>query len=338
MSAGTMRAVRLDEVGPPENLKIVERPIPEVGPDDVLIKVELAGLIYGDAEARRGTYFSETRLPWYPGREAGGYVAAVGANVESRKPGDRIMALVLSGGCCAEYVLASTKPQTLPNGYRIPPADILNLPEKVKFEQGIVYLVNFRLAHLLFHGSSKVPAGETILIQGASGGMGSMIAQLAHSQGCTIIGTCRRPAEVEFLRKLGVQHPINVSDEDYVERVREITDGKGVKFIFNGVGGDTLNTDVKVIAPFGEIQAYGYVAGKKPFNVFGASRCMSLKTFAADDFFPTPMFPAATEAMYAWLDTGPLLEADPVLPLEKVVEANRLLDRGEVIGKIALRP
>jgi NADPH2:quinone reductase len=143
---------------------------------------------------------------------------------------------------------------------------------------------------------------------------------------------------VEFLRSLGVQHPINVAEADYVERVLEITGGKGVRYIFNGVGGDTLNTDVKVIAPFGELQAYGYVAGKKPFNVFGVSRCMSLKTFAADDFFPTPMFQAATEAMYAWLETGPLMEANPVLPLEQVAEANRLLDRGEVIGKIALKP
>lgn len=338
MKSGVMRAVRLDEVGPPENLKVVERPIPAVGPDDVLIKVELAGLIYGDAEARRGTYFSETKLPWYPGREAAGFIEAVGANVGSWKPGDRIMALVLSGGCCAEYVLASTKPQTLPNGYRIPPADILSLPGNVSFAQGLVYLVNFRLAHLLFHGSSKVPAGETILIQGASGGMGSMIAQLAHAHGCTIIGTCRRLAEVDFLRSLGVQHPINVSEADYVTKVREITGGKGVKFVFNGVGGDTLNTDASIVAPFGEIQAYGYVAGKKPFDVFRVSRCISLKTFAADDFFPTPMFPAATEAMYKWFETGPLIEASPILPLEQVAEANRLLDRGDVIAKVALKP
>jgi NADPH2:quinone reductase len=248
------------------------------------------------------------------------------------------MALVLSGGCCAEYVLASTKPQTLPNGYRIPPADIVPLPENVSFAQGLVYLVNFRLAHLLFHGSSKVPRGETILIQGASGGMGSMIAQLAHAYECTIIGTCRRPQEEAFLRSLGVQHPINVTETDYVEKVRTITGGKGVRFVFNGVGGDTLNSDVEIMAPFGEIQAYGYVAGKKPFDVFRVSRCISLKTFAADDFFPTPMFPAATEAMYEWFRTGPLLEANPILPLAQAAEANRLLDRGEVIGKIALKP
>lgn len=337
MTSQMMRAVRLDEVGPPENLKIVEKPIPEIGPDEILIKVELAGLIYGDAEARRGTYFSETKLPWFPGREAAGYIHAIGANVKTWKPGDRIMALVLSGGCCADYVVASTKPQTLPNGYKIPPADIIALPERVKFEEGLVYLVNFRLAHLLFHGSSKVPAGETILVHGASGGMGSMVTQLAHAHGCTVIGTCRTEAEAEFCRKLGAAHMINVSAQNYVDEVLRLTDGKGVRFVFNGVGGDTLSTDPLAMTPFGEIQAYGYVAGKKPFNVFAVSKSIALKTFSADDFFPTPMFPAATEAMHEWFRTGKLIAADPVLPLEQVAEANRRLDRGEVIGKIALK-
>jgi NADPH:quinone reductase len=335
--ARTMRAVRLDEVGPPENLKIVETPIPEVGPDDILIKVEMAGLIYGDAEARRGTYFSKTLVPWFPGREAGGYIAAVGADVTGWSPGDRVIALVLSLGCCAEYVLASTKPQTLPNGYKIPPADIIALPDDVSFAQGLVYLVNFRLAHLLFHGSSKVPSGETVLVQGASGGMGSMVTQLAHAHGCPVIATCRRPAEAAFLERLGADHVINVSETAYVPRVMHITDGRGVSFVFNGVGGDTIQSDVDVMAPFGELQAYGYVAGKKPFDLFRVSKCIALKTFSADDFFKTPMFPAATAAMHEWFRTGPMIEAGIILPLEQVAEANRLLDRGDVLGKIVLR-
>lgn len=336
--ARMMRAVRLDEVGPPENLKVVDKPVPEVGPDDVLIKVELAGLIYGDAEARRGTYFSKTLTPWFPGREAGGYIEAVGANVTDWKPGDRVMALVLSLGCCAEYVLASTRPQTLPNGYKIPPADIIALPENVSFAQGLVYLVNFRLAHLLFHGSSKVLIGAEVLVQGASGGVGSMVTQLAHAHGCPVIATCRRSVEEEFLRGLGADHIINVTETDYVARVKEITGGRGVGFIFNGVGGDTLNSDVDVVAPFGEIQAYGYVAGKKPFDVFRVARCIALKTFAADDFFSTPMFPAATAAMYDWFKSGPMIEASVILPLDEVAEANRLMERGDVLGKIALKP
>jgi len=332
----TMRAVRLDEVGPPENLRLVEASVPEPGPDDMLIKVALAGLIYGDTEARRGTYFSRTVTPWFPGREAAGVVEAVGPNVTAWKPGDRVAALILTLGCCADYVIASTKPRPLANGHRAPPADIVALPPEVSFGQALVYLVNFRLAHLVFHGSSRTPRGSTVLVHGASGGMGSMITQLAHAHGCTVIATCRREVEDRFLRSIGADHVIDVSREDYVARSLEITDGRGVGFSFNGVGGDTLSSDASVVAPFGEIQAYGYVAGKKPFDVFRVGKTLSLKTFAADDFFSTPLFPTATEAMHAWFGSGPLLEPGLVLPLEEVVEANRLLDRGEVLGKIAL--
>ena len=104
------------------------------------------------------------------------------------------------------------------------------------------------------------------------------------------------------------------------------------------LGGDTLAADAQVTAPFGEIQAYGYVAGKKPFDLFSVKHSIAIKTFSADDFFATPMFPAATVAMHEWFQTGKLLEASVILPLEEVAEANRLLERGEVLGKIALRP
>jgi len=334
----TMRAVRLDAVGPAENLKLVEKPIPEPGADEVLIKVELAGLIFGDVEARRGTYFTETRTPWFPGREAAGYIAAVGTNVRGFTAGERVVALVLSLGCCAEYVIASTKPQTLPGNYQVPPADIIRLPDNVSFAQALVYLVNFRLAHLLVHGSSQVPRGTTIVVQGAAGGMGSMITQLAHAHGCPVIATCRRAEEESYLLALGATHVVNVTHTDYVTRVRELTAGEGVRFVFNGVGGDTLAADADVTAPFGEIQAYGYVAGKKPFDLFRVKHSIAIKTFSADDFFATPMFPAATAAMHEWFRSGTLLEASVILPLAQVAEANRLLERGEVLGKIALRP
>lgn len=334
----TMRAVRLDEIGAPENLKVVDMPVPEIGADDVLIRVELAGLIYGDTEARRGTYFVETRLPWFPGREAAGVVEAVGANVREHRPGDRVIALVLAGGCCAEFVRASKQAQTLPNGYRIPPSDIITLPDNVSFAQGLPYLVNFRLAYLLFHGSSKVPPGATVLVHGASGGMGSMVVQLAHRHGCRIIATCRTTSEAAFCKKLGADHVIDVTSTDYATEVMRITDGEGAVFSFNSVGGDTLNTDAQVLAPFGEIQAYGYVAGKKPFDVFAINKTISVKTFSADDFLRTSVFAAATAAMHDWFATGRLLEVETILPLAQVAEANRRLEQGEIIGKIALQP
>jgi len=235
-------------------------------------------------------------------------------------------------------VLASTVPRPLENGHTAPPADIIALPDHVAFEQALVYVINFRLAHLLFHGSSKVPRGATVLIHGASGGMGAMLTQLAIAHGCPVIATCRRDVEDAFLKELGADHVVDVTSADYVAETRRITGGHGAPFIFNGVGGEALNTDVDAVAKFGEIQAYGYVAGKQPFDVFRVGKTMALKTFAADDFFSTEMFPAATQAMLDWFASGPLLSPGAVLPLDQVVEANRRLDRGDVLGKIVLKP
>lgn len=334
----TMRAVRLDEVGPPENLKIVEREVPQVGPHDILIRTALAGLIYGDTEARRGTYFSETILPFFPGREVAGTIVAVGNDVDQFIVGDRVIALVIAGGCCADYVLASTRPTEKPGGGMNPPADIIRLPASVAFEAALPYLVNFRLAHFLFHGSSKVPPRARVLIHGGSGGMGSMMTQLARAQNCLVIATCRTEDEAAFCRRLGADHVILSGQEDYAVRVMEITDGAGIDFSFNGVGGKTLNRDFDILVPFGEVQAYGYVAGKTLFDVFRVGKTITLKTFSADDYLKTPMLPAATQAMLDWFETGALIPAGTIFPLAEVVEANRLLDRGGVLGKVALRP
>ena len=104
-----------------------------------------------------------------------------------------------------------------------------------------------------------------------------------------MIATCRRAEEESYLLALGATNVVNVTHTDYVTRVRELTAGEGVRFVFNGVGGDTLAADADVTAPFGEIQAYGYVAGKKPFDLFRVKHSIAIKTFSADDFFATPM-------------------------------------------------
>ncbi len=331
----TMRIVRLDEVGPPENLKLVEQPVPTPGPGEILIRVALAGMIYGDTEARRGTYFKPTPSPFFPGREVAGEIVAVGPDVTGYQTGDRVLALILAYGCWADYVIAPLKETKAHHGGRIPPSDIVKLEPETGFAEALPYLVNFRLAHMLFHGSSKVPQGATVLVHGGAGGMGSMVIQLAVDHGCTVIATCRGAAEADYCRALGAQHVIDTVSEDYVAATLAACPG-GVPYSFNGVGGDAINRDFDVLAPFGEIQAYGYVAAKTPFDSFRLGKSISLKTFSADDYLKTPMFPAATAAMHEWFRTRTLRGVDVILPLDQVVEANRLLDAGRVTGKIAL--
>jgi len=330
-----MRALVLNEIGPPENLQVTERAVPEPGPGEVLIKVELAGLLYSDAEARRGTYYSRTVVPWHPGREAAGTIAAVGSGVEQFRVGQRVAALVLTGACQAEYVLASTSLTRAPTVRA--PAEILSLPDSVSAGSALVYLVNFRLAHLALRAWSKAKAGSSVLIHGASGGMGSVLTQLAHALGCRVLVTCRSDQEAQFCRGNGADHVVRLDEGPYPEAVRSIVPG-GVEIIFNGVGGPTVNLDPKAIAPFGEIHLYGYVAGKPDLRLFEISHCVAIKTFSADDFLPLPSFRAATEAMYEWFRTGPLLDVGQVFPLAEAALAHRRLDEGRVIGKLALKP
>lgn len=331
-----MRAVRLDAVGPPENLRLVETDVPALTPDGVLIRNAYAGMIHADVEARRGTYYRETKVPWYPGREAAGVVEAVGANVQGLKPGDRVAALVMAAGCYAEYVLARTAPQPREDGSTIPPSDLVLLPAAVSFTQALVYLVNFRLAHLLVYAWARLPRASRIVVHGASGGMGSMILQLASELECMSIALVRNEKEADFCRRLGASHAVDTR-ADYAAEVLRLTDGAGVTYSFNGVGGDTLHRDPGIIAPFGELHCYGYVAGEVPFDLSAAGRTLAIKTFKADDFLRTPHFAAATEAMHRRFATGPLLDAGRIFPLTQVADAHRMLEAGSVLGKILVQ-
>lgn len=334
----TMRAVRLDEVGPPENLHVVEQPLPAVGPHDVLIRTALAGMIYADAEARKGTYFNNTPLPWFPGREVAGTVVACGAQVVEYAPGDRVMALVLAGGCYADYVLASPREHVSDNGVRAPGADVVKLPPNVGFEQGLVYLVNFRLAHLVVHALAKVSRGARIAIHGAAGGMGTMVTQIAAALGCEIIALCRGEEETAFCLANGAATAIDTMRADYVDFVLAATDGEGVDFSFNGVGGATINRDPLIVKPFGEVILYGYVAGKTPLEPFDVDKTWTLKLFSATDYLSTPHFAAATAAMLDWLATRPLLALGEVFPMSRVADAHRALEAGKLLCKLGLRP
>lgn len=333
----TIKMVRLDEVGPPENLRLVDAESPDVPPDGVLIRTEYAGVIYGDCEARRGTYYKETVLPWYPGREVAGEVISVGSAVTEYAPGDRVMALVLGGACYAEQVLARLSPYST-DGRSVPPSEIIALPDTVGFSEALVYLVNYRIAHLVFHAWGRVARGATILVHGAAGGMGSMVLEVAREAECTSIALVRTHAEAEYCRGLGARHVVDTTREDYVAEALRITGGKGVSHTFNGVGGETTTRDVHVLAPMGEILLYGYVAGKTPFDPFERETTLALKTFNADTFLGTAHFRAATDAMMRRFRAGGLLGAGRVFPLRAAADAHRALEQGEVRGKVLLKP
>jgi NADPH2:quinone reductase len=219
----------------------------------------------------------------------------------------------------------------------VPPSDVVKLPDGVSFTQALVYLVNFRLAHLLVHAWARLKADARIVVHGAAGGMGSMILQLAHELGCQSVALVRNDAEAGFCRRFGASHVVVTSRSDYIEEVRHLTGGAGATHSFNGVGGETINRDPHMLAPFAELHCYGYVAGKVPFDIFATDRTLAIKTFNADNFLGTADFSAATAAMHRWFASGPLLDAGEIFPLARAADAHRAIEAGNVLGKIVLQ-
>jgi len=332
-----MKAIRLDETGPPENLKLVEVPVPEIGVDGILIKAACAGLIYADCELRRGTYYLGTPLPYFPGREVSGTIEKVGANVKDWKPGQRVMAMVLSGGCCAEYVHAPTRTYRFPGGTTFPSAEIFALPDHVSFSQGLVYLINYRLAHILFNSYLKVPSSASVLVHGAAGGFGSVLTMIARANGNTVIALSRTEEEREFCLANGASYSLDSTVIDYVDEVMAITGGKGVDYSINGVCGETLDQDVHAVKTFGEIVIYGYAGGRSKFNPWEATKSVTVKTFSADDFLSGPALTRANEAMYECFDSGMVADVTRTFDLADAASAHALIDSGRVMGKIALK-
>jgi NADPH2:quinone reductase len=336
-----MRAVVLREPGPPENLRVEEVPVPPVGDNDILIKTELAGLIHADAEIRRGTYSFKPELPWIPGRDVGGEVVARGKNVTGFNIGDRVLALVLGGRCAAEYVAAPVAQQMTIDAPAGSPetAEAIVLPDTVRMEQALPYLINYRFAYLLVDAQARVQPGQSLFIHGAAGGMGTSIIHHCAGRGFQVIALCRGDEETEYCRQLGADHTVDVTRDDYVEAVLALTGGKGANYSFNGVGGDTINRDPQALAPFGEILAYGYVAGRTPFDPYSAAgRCVAVKSFGPSPFVATGDFARATEAMLERFRTGPLMEVTRTFSFDEAAEAHRWLDEGRMLGTIALRP
>ena len=332
-----MKAIRLDEVGPPENLKLVDVPIPEIDDDGILIKVDCAGMIYADSELRRGTYYLQTDLPYFPGREVAGTIEKTGVNVADWKPGQRVMAMVLSGGGYAEYVHASTRNYTFPSDITFPAADIFALPDNISFSQGLVYLINYRLAHILFHSYIAIPPSASVLVHGAAGGFGSVTTMIARANGNTIIALSRTPDEGKFCLANGADYALNVSEVDYVEEVMKITDGTGADYSINGVSGDTLDKDAHAVKTFGEIIVYGYAGGRSNFNPWAADKSLTLKSFSADDFLRGPALTQANKAMYDCFRSGIVADVTKTFSLADAPKAHEWIDSGKVMGKIAFK-
>ena len=243
------RAIRIHETGGPEVMTWEGIEAGEPGPGEVLLRHTAIGLNYIDTYHRSGSY-PLPELPAVLGREAAGVVQAVGAGVSESKPGDRV-AYALHPGSYSEV-------------RRIPADVLVPLPDDIDDRQAAAMMLKGLTAHYLLRRTHRVAPGQTILFHAAAGGVGLIACQWAKHLGATVIGTVGTSRKAELARTHGCDHPIVYTQENFVERVKEITGGRGVSVVYDSVGKATFEGSLDCLAPLGLLVSFGQASGPVP--------------------------------------------------------------------------
>lgn len=341
-----MKAVHLTDYGSVDNFKLATVPKPTAGAGQVLVKVEFAGLRWGDIMARHGDpvrRFTTSPFEWIPGQEVSGTIEAVGEDVKNLKRGQRVFAAP-QGGAYAEYVA-------------VPHDRVTPLPDHVPLDRALAYPVNLRTAWFIVYVWGKVAPTETVLVHSAAGGIGRLCVQIMRRKlyGVRIIALAGSDEKLEICRADGADHAINYKKEDYVAAVEKIVgakprgfapgvDGGGVDVSFNGVRGETLKTDPLVIKKRGRWVLFGHSGDKltsidakhgrspidtMPFTYDG----ITIMPFSNMAWIGQPEQEMAKVFIDDWLKYQPLMEPT-VYPLDDVAKAQKAMEEGRTSGKV----
>jgi NADPH2:quinone reductase len=239
-----MKAIRVHEFGPPEVLKLEEIPTPKPAAGQVLVRIHAAGVNPYEAAQRAGTYAVKPNLPYTPGSDAAGVVEAAGDAITKVKTGDRVYTAQTLTGAYAEYALALE-------------SQVHGLPGKLSFAQGAGVWVPCGTAyHALYH-SAKAHASETVLVHGASGGVGIATVQLARAAGLRVLGTAGSAKGLELVTREGAHEAFDHSKAGYQEEIMRATGGRGVDIIVEMLANVNLANDLKLLATNGRVIVVG---------------------------------------------------------------------------------
>jgi NADPH:quinone reductase len=239
-----MKAIRVHEFGGPEVLKLDEIPTPKPEAGQVLVKVHAAGVNPYDTYMRSGTYAIKPPLPYTPGSDAAGVVEAVGSGVTSVKPGDRVYTAKTITGAYAEYTL------TLEDQAQ-------KLPANITFDQGAAIWVPYGTAYHALKQEAKGRAGETVLVHGASGGVGSAAVQIARGEGLTVFGTAGTDRGLDLIKREGAHQAFNHTKTGYTDEIMQATGGRGVDIVLEMLANVNLAADLKMLATHGRVIIIG---------------------------------------------------------------------------------
>jgi putative PIG3 family NAD(P)H quinone oxidoreductase len=323
-----MNVVELAGFGGPDVLKPARRPVPEIGAEEVLIKVAAAGINRPDILQRQGNYTPPPGASDLPGLEVAGTIAAIGDKVKDWKIGDAVMALVAGGGY-AEYCPAPA-PQCLPVPKGMDMVSAAGIPETF-----------FTVWTNVFERGQLKP-GETFLVHGGSSGIGTTAIQLAHQFGAKVLTTVGSADKAEACRKLGADLAVNYREQDFVKEVMAATGNRGADVILDMVGGDYINRNLACLAVDGRLVQIAHLQGAKAeINI--SQVMVKRQTITGSTLRPRSVAQKGAIAQALREKVLPLLENGKAKPLifktfklSEAAEAHRLMESSAHIGKIVL--
>jgi len=320
-----MKAIRVEEFGEPEVLRLMEVPDLEISAGQILVRLHAIGVNPVETYIRAGTYANKPLLPYTPGNDGAGIVEAVGKEVQAVNPGDRVFLSGSLTGTYAEFALCA-------------PNQVHPLPEHASFAQGAALGVPFATAYRALFHRGNVRSGETVLIHGASGGVGSAAVQLARAAGIHVFGTAGSGAGLELVRELGADQVFNHKDPVYRQAILDATDGRGVDCILEMLANVNLGGDLRMLALRGRVVVIG---SRGPVEINPRDAMMRDADIRGMILGNAP----ASELADIYRKLGEELAADrirPVVgrefPLVAAPEAHRAVMAADARGKIVLVP
>ena len=322
-----MKAVLCKQFGPPDSLVVEELASPRPGPGEVVVSMKAASLNFPDVLIIQNKYQFKPPLPFSPGSELAGVVKEVGAGVQGLRPGDKVMAFTTYGAFAEEVKTEASR--------------LLPLPEKMDFVTGAAFLLTYGTTDHALRDRAALAAGETLLVLGASGGVGLAAVEIGKALGARVIACASSEDKLAVCREHGADATINYAAEDLRERLKALTEGRGADVIYDPVGGPYSEPAFRSIAWRGRHLVVGFAAGeipKLPLNLALLKGAAVVGVFWGDFARREPArFADSVRQLARWYAEGKLKpHVSQTLPLEKAAEALKLMAARQVKGKIVL--
>ncbi len=324
-----MRAVLVDEPGDETQLRVGDAPAPELGPGELGIRVAATAVNRADLLQRQGLYPPPPGASEIIGLECAGEVAEVGSAVTGWSPGDRVMALLAGGGYAEEVVVDA--------------GSCLPVPERLSLEQAAAVPEVFLTVFLNVFQLAALPDGGALLVHGGGSGVGTAAIQLAKAAGARVVTTAGSDAKCARCLELGADAAVNYREGDFVEAVREVTEGQGVDVVLDHIGATYLANNLKSLRTGGRLVLIGLMGGAKAEINLGLLLARRLSVIGSTLRTRSAAEKAAIVAGFGErfgeaLASGAIAPVvDRILPLEQVGDAHRAVKASEHFGKVVLR-